>query len=498
LRDLICFQVRIIQQHHKGASRLQSRVVFLMARLIPSILSAVTAAVLTRILQPVEYGLYALGLSIIFFLTIGTFEWLGLSILRMARTVECSDLFFGTVMTCFLALFGVSAVGAAVVLVVGGLEDYTMLTAASFTAAFLSAWVELKQRLQLAELREKAFFQTSVGRGAVAVICVCTTAYVYRSAPAILLSLAVSSLIVGVFAREPRLTFFRNRFDLTVCRTLLRFGVPLSVSIGMATILMSVDKWMLQGLSGPHDLGLFTAATLVAQVPILALAGGIGPWAYSMAVEALEFRSEVAARIQLERNFTLLFAVVLPAATGISALSLNLAHLLVGDLYWDMAVRLTPWLSATAVLLSIRAYYIDIAFQLGQRTSPLIWTSLVAVIVNVAMDYWLIPTAGPLGAAIGSFCALVVSSIVATIASRRVFRLPFPFGDSVKIAVVTGMMFLVLRELSAFRGAVALGCQIAIGVIVYAVGIMAFNVLGVRYQLIQSMRHFRQRFAPEG
>ena len=36
---------------------------------------------------------------------------------------------------------------------------------------------------------------------------------------------------------------------------------------------MSVDKWLLQALSGPEAVGLFTAAALVTQMPILALSG---------------------------------------------------------------------------------------------------------------------------------------------------------------------------------------------------------------------------------
>lgn len=89
---------------------------FLLARLIPSLLGLVTTAVLTRLLEPAEYGLYALGLSIIFFLTIGVFEWLGLSLLRVARTAEQPDLFFGTVLTCFRTLAVACTLAATLVL----------------------------------------------------------------------------------------------------------------------------------------------------------------------------------------------------------------------------------------------------------------------------------------------------------------------------------------------------------------------------------------------
>jgi O-antigen/teichoic acid export membrane protein len=459
---------------------MRSRVIFTVAKLIPSLLGVVTIAVLTRLLQPVEYGHYALGLSIIFFLTIGTFEWLGLSVLRMATTAKDPALFFGTVMSCFCSLMGLSAVVAAVVLAVGDLGDYAPLVGASLLVAFVSAWVELKQRLQLAELRQSIFFWTSMGRAVVTAIVVCTTAFLYPSAPTILVALALAVLLVGIVAREPRLTLLRYRFDPEVCRTLLRFGLPMSVSVGLATILASVDKWMLQGLQGPEAVGLFTAATSVAQVPILALASSIGPVTYSMAVHALEFRSPEIARTQLSQNFIVMLGIIVPGAAGLIALSDNLAHILVGQLYWESAVLLAPWLAVTAVLSSLRAFYVDYAFQLASKTSPLIWTTLLAVVLNVVIDVWSIPAWGQLGAAIGSFGAVLVSLIAAWIASRPIFRLPLPLGESAKVLAASAIMFVVLGRVNWLPGLWGLFSEIAAGVGVYTIAIVAFNVLGVR------------------
>ena len=85
---------------------LRGSIIFLLARLVPSLFGLVTAAVLTRLLEPAVYGLYALGLSITFFLALGVFDWLGLSLLRMAPAIKQPDVFFGTVLACFCALCG--------------------------------------------------------------------------------------------------------------------------------------------------------------------------------------------------------------------------------------------------------------------------------------------------------------------------------------------------------------------------------------------------------
>ena len=114
---------------------MQGRVVFLVARLIPSVLALVVGALLTRLLKPEEYGLYALGLSIIFFLTIGVFEWLGLSLMRMAAGAHRPDLLYGTIMTCFVALLGVCVIVAGLGLMLGGVGNYASLVLASLFAS---------------------------------------------------------------------------------------------------------------------------------------------------------------------------------------------------------------------------------------------------------------------------------------------------------------------------------------------------------------------------
>ncbi|HEY6430581.1 MAG TPA: lipopolysaccharide biosynthesis protein [Acetobacteraceae bacterium] len=444
-----------------------------------------TTAILTRLLAPAEYGLYALGLSIVFFVTIGVFEWIGLSLLRLAPTARDPERFFGTLVTCFLALCGVTVLGAAVILVLGGLGQYLALTAACLPTAFAAAWFELNQRLQLADLREKEFFRASLSRGLLTCITVPLVAYLTRSASLTVLVLGLSFLVAVLPVREPRLKLYRCRFDAELCRSLLRFGVPLSVSVSLATMLMSIDKWMLQGLSGVQAVGFFSAATFVAQVPITTLAGGIGSSAYSMAVRAVEFSSRAAAARKLAQNFVVLFGIIVPAGVGVISVSENLAHVMVGPSYWRSVVVLTPLLSGVAMLSGIRGFYVDTAFQLAHKTAPLIATTAFGLILNIALDFWLIPQMAELGAAIASFVASFACLVLATVLSRRFFRLPIPYLDAVKIMSSAAIMYWFLRELDHGSGALALVAQILAGSVVYFGGLITLKVSGVREALAE-------------
>ena len=144
---------------------------------------------------------------------------------------------------------------------------------------------------------------------------------------------------------------------------------------------------------------------------------------------------------------------------------------------------LAPWLAGTAVLTGIRGFYVDTAFQLAHRTTPLIWTTLLAVIANIVLDYYLIPVFGQLGAAIGSLSAVVVSLIAAAVVSRSVYRLPLPLGEATKVLACAAIMFVVLYAVRNFSGFAALAWQIPLGMAVYAGCLFILNVLGVRERI---------------
>ena len=210
------------------------------------------------------------------------------------------------------------------------------------------------------------------------------------------LAIGVSTLVAVSLFRIAHLNLFNWRFDRAIGRTVLQFGLPVFVGFGVANILISIDRWMLQLLSGSKAVGLFTAASFVTQVPVALLAGGIGPSAYALAVRAYEFTDPATVKAQLEENLVILLGIVLPAAVGIAALARNLAYVLVGENFAPAVIELAPWLCVASTIWTIRAYYFDSAFHLARNTRPLFMVMSVTLAANVAIDFWLIPWKGSL------------------------------------------------------------------------------------------------------
>jgi O-antigen/teichoic acid export membrane protein len=466
---------------------LRGRVIFFLAKLMLGLLGLGTTAMLTRWVGPTEYGAYAFGLSIILFTVGAGFGWLNLSLQRFRPGFREPEFLFGTLIVVFCALCCAIAAVAGLGIMLTNSWRYAPFLAACLFAIFAAAWFELKQRVQLAELQAAPYFWTNVVRGTLILLLTFAAAYTQQSVTTMILATGVSTLIAASLFRTAHLDIFNWRFDREIGHMLFQFGLPVFVGFGVANVLISIDRWMLQLLSGSKAVGLFTATSLVAQVPIALLASGIGPSANALAVRAYEFTDGTTVKAQLEENLVSLLGIVLPAAVGITALSRNLAFVLVGENFAPAVIELAPWLCVASTLWAVRANYFDSAFHLARNTRPLIMIMSVTLAANAAVDFWLIPWQAELGAAIGSCIALGVGFAVAVIASRRVYKLPFPFKETAKVVVASALMYFVLQTVADSRGVGALFVQLTIGSLVYLTSIVALDVLQSRQWLVRQL-----------
>src|SRR5258708_28956517 len=118
----------------------------------------------------------------------------------------------------------------------------------------------------------------------------------------------------------------------------------------------------------------------------------MGPSAYAFGVLAFEFTDHATVKAQLEENLVSLLGIVLPAAVGITALSRNLAYVLVGANFAQAVIELAPWLCLASAIWTVRAYYFDSAFHLARNTRPLITVMAVTPAAQFARAFCLIPS----------------------------------------------------------------------------------------------------------
>ena len=94
--------------------------------------------------------------------------------------------------------------------------------------------------------------------------------------------------------------------DPALLRGMLRFGLPLAATFALGFVVSFSDRFMISGLIGIHNAGLYAAGYDLAQQSIEVLMLVVFLAAYPLIVRTLEQSGPVAAREQLKRYVYLL------------------------------------------------------------------------------------------------------------------------------------------------------------------------------------------------
>jgi len=172
---------------------------------------------------------------------------------------------------------------------------------------------------------------------------------------------------------------------------------------------------------------------------------------------------------------------------GLNLVGPDLVYLLIDEKYQDSVVFLLPWITSAVFMMGLQAFYFDLAFQLGHYVIAIVKISIVVAIVNIGLNYWLIPTMGLQGAAIATLSSFSLGSVLSAILGIKRFTLPFPLKEFLKIVLATAVMGFCLWWLKDLRGWGWLILQLGAGIVSYFIMIVVFNVMGIQAEIKERM-----------
>ncbi|WP_309570550.1 lipopolysaccharide biosynthesis protein [Deinococcus sp.] len=451
--------------------------IYALARGVPGLLNFLALAVFSHLLDPAGYGQYALVIAISTLLNSVLFEWLHLGLLRyLPHAAAARTTFLRTI----IAGYGLVVAGTAVLgtlslpFVAAGVRPLVVL---ALVLTWVQVWFELTLELLRARLQPVAYGALALTRAVLSLGLGVLLVRAGLGSTGRLLGLLLGALLPGLLWSA---WCWRGaagmKADPETMRTLLRYGLPLTVTFAFSFILSTSDRLLLGALQGAAAAGVFSVGMDLAQQSLVLLMAIVNLAAYPLAVKAMNERGEDAARGQLGNIGALLLAVSVPAAVGLSSLAPQIAHLALGADFQDAAVRLIPWVSLSALLMGLKAYHLDLSFQLGQNTRQQIWIVLIAAAVNVGLNLLLIPRAGYMGCAYSSVVAAAVALVLSWHWGRQSFPVPVWFANVPAVLVGSAALWIVELLLAGGRGTLALLGQIAAGGVAYLACYLALSV----------------------
>jgi O-antigen/teichoic acid export membrane protein len=433
--------------------------VYGLAGLVTRVASVLLLPVYARYLTPGDYGRIE---------TMAAFQALAVPILRGGVGAAFYRFAYGderpaVIRTSFWFTMAGATVGAGLTLalaepiaaaLLSGARDADLVRA---TALTLWAWLIYEQvgAIYRVEERSGAFARIVVANLAITMAATLTFVVALGWGP-------VGAILgngLGTAAAAIGMTWARRRelglhFDRALAARMNRFGLPLVPAAVLTWVVDLSDRFILGQLNGQHDVGLYAVAAKIASALVIVQTMFSFAWpAFAFAIE-----DDAQARATMARGVAYVVTASAWLATALSLLAPWLVKWLTQPEYAGAAVAVGPLAFGGAFMVAYLV--ITIGAGRGGDTRRFWIVPGAAAILNVGLNFALIPELGIRGSAYATLAANALLAIGMALLAQSVYHIPYRWaamGGALAlggaIAVIGGALDLPLAGAIALAAA---------------------------------------------
>jgi O-antigen/teichoic acid export membrane protein len=471
----------------------QRSAVYVLARVVPSLVMLGGIAVLTRTMTPQDYGVYALCNSLSVFLYMVVANWLSSTVVRLHSLYTRTHNLIGSAVLVFLGVLPPLALASVAALGLVGLADNPVLTL-FIPLVILFAWTEVFSNTAIARMDARTYGIVQVLRTVLATAFAGTFAWLGYGAWGAVAGTALGFAVVGVWTAGLALVELRRaRGKPWAVREILSFGLPLGLGYAISGALTFSDRIILAWFADPAAVGLYVLALDLADKTGKSLVTPIGQAAVPSINEALAAEGRDLANRRLAQMLVAVMAIGLPAAVGLALVAPSLANVVAGPQFRSALAAMLPFTAIVTLIGVIKANYLDLAFHLARSTWNFTAATSVHVAIHLAIAFLLIPAFGLWGGVVTLLLSQIVGATLIAWFGRRVFVLPLPARQLAKVAGATAAMaaaVLLVQHLEPadLRPLLSLAAEVAAGVLTYCAAVVCLDVASLRSFVVRRLR----------
>jgi O-antigen/teichoic acid export membrane protein len=420
----------------------------MLASLLPTAVGFLMLPIYTRYLAPDDYGVVALVLSLQSFLPLIMTLQVHNSISRFYfdyhEEKEKLKVFISTILVVVIFLSTIVLAGLLFYIneilsfvfpkTVGYNEIFILGVIASFFGVFNSTFsnlIRVQQKAKLFMTVSLVLFVLSLGVNITQVIILERGAH--GVVEAALISAVLSSIVYLYLVRE----FFIFKFDFSKIIDPLKFSIPLIPHSLSGLIFMYSDRIILEKYVTLSAIGLYMFADKIAMIFKMLEAefnNSFIPYFNALSKQSKKRAIEETQKISLV--FIYLFTMLI---VFVSLFSPEFVYILFDEKYYDTWIMI-PLLSSSYVLHSLFRFSSSGLFY-EKRTGKVAIITIVAGLVNIGLNLWLIPIYGIMIAIYTTMLSFFLLFIMSEIMSYKVYYL---YLNIKKILLIIGYMYLVV------------------------------------------------------
>ncbi len=286
--------------------------------------------------------------------------------------------------------------------------------------------------------------------------------------------LGLAVLVVWYCRRQP---VSLAAFSPGLLKTMLAYSIPM-IGFELASVVLSLgDRYVIQSRLGAADLGIYSAAYNLSDYIRIVLITSVASAVMPVYLRLYEQEGEARTLAFLGQVLHFYLLVAVPVVAGLAVVGEPLVALVASSKYAPGAA-IIPWVMAGMALEGLLPV-VGAALYIRKQSKVILKLVVIAAVVNILANLWLVPVYGIAGAAWATFGSYGLMLVLALFASRGELRLAWPWLALCRFVGAALLMAWVLSVLSASVAfsapAFSLLAQVLLGTTVYGALMFALD-----------------------
>ncbi|MBN2072474.1 MAG: oligosaccharide flippase family protein [Actinobacteria bacterium] len=226
------------------------------------------------------------------------------------------------------------------------------------------------------------------------------------------------------------------RFIKPEFKKMLLLGSPLIPGTISVFVFTAIDRYFLNYYTNTHEVGLYNLAYNFGNIVTVLLATPISlvwPAMY------LSVKDHDNAEDFYSRALTYALSISFFLFLIFSLLSKEALKIFSNEEFWD-AYAVIPIIVLTYSIWSVRKI-INVAVTIKRKTQGMAVIEIIGAVVNIGLNFLLIPRYGIWGAAYATLTTYIVVTLLLFLYNQKLMKLYYEWGRILKLVAVTGIIF---------------------------------------------------------
>lgn len=263
-------------------------------------------------------------------------------------------------------------------------------------------------------------------------------------------------LIVPMLLKEMEFKYYSK-----IIPDAVKFGLPLIFSAMAMNLLNGSDRYVLKYLAGAHQLGLYELAYKFSGIINMFL---IMPFSLTLLPVAYKYYGTDGDRRFYSKLATYFTFILTWASLVLSLLGKELIEIFALNAEYYPAYKVVPIINISYVFFGL-SMITSLGMYLTGNTKSVAYINLFAAILNIGLNFILIPMLGMMGAAINTLIAFVALVVLTSYVSNKYYKIDFEVSKIILLIILTSIVYILSLPLNTLNIYVSIPLKLLISLI---------------------------------